>query len=142
MPALLQQPPEPLARRARLQAHPHLALQPTIKLRRLRGMQQLLLSDLSRLIVKDHHLLKPRMEITAYNPHGWLLPGSSAFFAKTDYPSRGQPRYEIKRSVAEPRDLRLLRPARITGSRGGVQPRRLKARRAKLISPVRQHWVS
>src|SRR5450755_2939737 len=100
MPALLQQPPKPLAGRARFHAHSHLAFQSTIKLHGLGRMQQLLLSDLSRLIVKDRNLLKPRMEITAYNPHGWLLPGSSAFFAKTDYPLRGQPRYEIKRARA------------------------------------------
>src|SRR5208337_3200659 len=84
-----------------LQAHPHLAFQSAIKLRRLGGMQQLLLSDLSRLIVKDHNLLKPRMEITAYNPHGWLLPGSSAFFAKTDYPLGAN---LVMRSSEEPSD--------------------------------------
>src|SRR5271166_5317059 len=106
MPAFLQQPPEPLARHARFHAHSHFALQPTTKLRRRGRMQQLLLSDLSRLIVKDRNLLKPRMEITAYNPHGWLFPGSSAFFAKTDYPLRGQPRYEIKWRASPPWRIR------------------------------------
>jgi hypothetical protein len=36
-------------------------------------MQQLLLSYLTCLVVKDRNLLKPGMEIAAYNQHRWLL---------------------------------------------------------------------
>jgi hypothetical protein len=52
--------------------HPYqnfLARQTAIKLLRLRAVLQPLLSNLSRSIVKDRDLLKPRMKITAYNQH-------------------------------------------------------------------------
>ncbi len=52
--------------------HPHqyvLARQRLVKLLRLRAVLQPLLLHLSRSIVKDRDLLKPRMKITAYNQH-------------------------------------------------------------------------
>ena len=67
---LLQQPLEPRIVPASL--HPHsnfLARQTAIKLFRFPAVLQSFLLNLSRSIVKDRDLLKPRMKITAYNQH-------------------------------------------------------------------------
>ena len=55
---------------ASLHPHPHrLARQRPVKLLRFRAVLQPLFLYLSRSIVKDRDLLKPRMKITAYNQH-------------------------------------------------------------------------
>jgi hypothetical protein len=67
---LLQQPLEPRIVPASL--HPHsnfLARYIPIKLLRFSAVLQSFLLHLSRSIVKDRDLLKPRMKITAYNQH-------------------------------------------------------------------------
>jgi hypothetical protein len=72
-------------------------------------MQQLLLSYLTCLVVKDRNLLKAGMEIAAYNQHRWLLfsglliPSQEQITAE-----RSQRCYEIKRSEATVCFVKLL----------------------------------
>jgi len=67
---LRQQPLEPRILPARLHPYPHLLpRQRAVKLLRFRPVLQPFLCYLSRSIVKDRDLLKPRMKITAYNQH-------------------------------------------------------------------------
>ena len=76
VPAFPQQTPEPLARRSRLDAHPHLLallLQPTVKPYRLGSMLQPSFCRCPSSIVKDRENLKPSVKVTTYNQHRWLL---------------------------------------------------------------------
>ena len=101
--ALGQQTPEPLARRSRLEAHPHplaLPLQLAVKRYRFRRMRQPLFLHGPYLIVKDRENFEPHMEITTYNQPRWLLSGPPVLFAQEHQqatPARSQGRYEIKR---------------------------------------------
>ena len=67
---LLQQPFEPGIVPASLHPHPYfLPRQSRVKLFRFLAVTQTFFLILSRSLVKDRDLLKPRMKITAYNQH-------------------------------------------------------------------------
>src|SRR5580700_6194189 len=65
-------------------------------------MLQPFLFDLSRSIVKDRDLLKPRMKITPYNQHWrWLLSRALVCSSHTNLLATSQRRYAINRSRSE-----------------------------------------
>src|ERR1700674_1727132 len=65
-----QQPLEPARRSAGFHPHPHrLSRQAAVKLLRLPAVLQSALTPLPSFRIHKSNLLKPRMKITAYNPH-------------------------------------------------------------------------
>src|SRR5271157_2502482 len=90
-PQLRQQPLEPARVPAGFHPHPHrLASQRTVELLRLRLVLQTALAALSSFRVHKRDLLKPRVIITAYNPHAGSF--SRALVAAHNHSTRvGEP---------------------------------------------------
>jgi hypothetical protein len=79
---LAQQPLEPARRPARFHAHSHrLSRQAAVKPLRFPAMLQPALPPLSSFRVDKRNLLKPRMKITAYNPHVGSFPRALVLFS-------------------------------------------------------------
>src|ERR1051326_5414909 len=78
---LAQQPLEPAPRPTRFHAHPHrLSRQAAVKLLRFPAVFQTPLSPLSSFRIHKRYLLKPRVKITAYNPHVGSFPRALVLF--------------------------------------------------------------
>src|ERR1700683_3208950 len=102
-------------------------------------MLQPFLFDLSRSIVKDRDLLKPRMKITPYNQHWrWLLSRALVLFVAYQS-TRDEPTSLCNQPEPDPERSRRGRRSRGTSFRPAPpqrkwgQPPRLSAERSKAL---------